>query len=169
MPARSRGRTSVPPDVVAVEQDLARIAHLFNRLRQHHQLAAEADVPVDRAAVPVLRLLAQSGPLRPGDLAAQLAVEAPHVTRQIQRLEAAGYVARVADPDDRRAYRVRLTGSGREAVERILEAGRRWIGQALADWSPGDREQLATLFGRMVDDFVRHATERGILHTTRPG
>ena len=32
-------------------------------------------------------LLAESGPMRPSELAARLEVEAPHVTRQAQRLE----------------------------------------------------------------------------------
>jgi DNA-binding MarR family transcriptional regulator len=161
--------TSIPHDVVEVERALARIAHLLNRARQHVQIAAEAGVPVDRAAVPILRLLAEAGPLRPGDLAAQLGVEAPHVTRQVHRLETAGYVDRVPDPDDRRAHRVRLTASGREATERILDAGRRSIWQALGDWSPDERHQLATLFHRMVDDFVSHSAERGILSAPTDG
>jgi DNA-binding MarR family transcriptional regulator len=61
-----------------------------------------AGVPLDRAAVTVLLELADSGAMRPGELAARLEVEAPHVTRQVQLLEKAGYAARGADPDDRR-------------------------------------------------------------------
>ncbi|WP_347877257.1 MarR family transcriptional regulator [Streptomyces sp. 8K308] len=38
-----------------------------------------------------------------GELASRLNAEAPHVTRQAQRLERAGYVDRVPDPDDGRA------------------------------------------------------------------
>jgi DNA-binding MarR family transcriptional regulator len=163
MPARSRTSTSVPPDVIEVERALARITYLLNRARQHDHIAAEAGVPVDRAAVPVLRRIAECQPVRPGDLAAQLAVEAPHVTRQLQRLETAGYIQRVPDPADRRAHLVRLTDSGRDAVDRILDAGRQSIWQALAHWSPQEREQLATLFHRMVDDFLTAAAERGIL------
>jgi DNA-binding MarR family transcriptional regulator len=163
MPAPSHPTTSVPPDVIEVERALARITHLLNRARQHDRICAEAGVPVDRAAVPILRLLADSQPLRPGDLAAQLAVEAPHITRQLHRLEAIGYVERVPDPNDRRAHRVRLTARGRKAIDRVLEAGRQYIYEALAEWSPRDRERLATLFHRMVDDFVRQATRRGIL------
>ena len=152
----------VPPDIVEVERALARITHLLNRAKQHDSIAAEAGVPVDRAAVPILRQLSDSEPLRPGDLAALLAVEAPHVTRQIQRLEATGYVERIPDPDDRRAHRIRLTPAGRQAVDRILDAARQLIWHALAEWSPQDREQLASLFHRMVDDFIAHAATRGI-------
>ncbi|MDQ7905075.1 MarR family transcriptional regulator [Phytohabitans sp. ZYX-F-186] len=156
-------RAQVPPDVVEIERGLSRISHLLSRARQHHQIATEAGVPIDRAAVPILRLLAEAGPQRPGDVAARLAVEAPHVTRQVQRLESIGYVERVPDPADRRAYRIRLTAAGREGVDRILGVGCQSILQALSDWTPQERAQLATLFNRMVDDFVRHAAERGVL------
>jgi DNA-binding MarR family transcriptional regulator len=153
----------IPPDVVEIERALSRVAHLLSRARQHHQVAAEAGVPIDRAAVPILRLLTETGPQRASDIAARLAVEAPHVTRQVQRLEGTGYVERLPDPDDRRACLVSVTAAGREAVDRILDVGRHAILQALAEWAPRDRAQLATLFDRMVDDFVRHAAERGIL------
>jgi DNA-binding MarR family transcriptional regulator len=152
----------VPSDVIEVERALARITHLLNRAKQHYVITAEVGVPVDRAAVPILRQLADSEPLRPGDLAALLAVEAPHVTRQIQRLESTGYVERIPDPDDRRAHRVRLTPAGREVTDRILDAARHLIWEALAEWSPNDRGQLAVLFHRMVDDFIEHAAKRGI-------
>jgi DNA-binding MarR family transcriptional regulator len=107
--------------------------------------------------VPILRLLADSGPLRPGELAVRLAVEAPHITRQVHRLDEVGYTECVADPGDRRAHRVRLTPAGREAADRIRAVSQQRVQRALAHWSARDREQLAILFGRMVEDFVAHA------------
>lgn len=147
----------VPPDVAEIERALSRVAHMLTRFKQHDRTVVAAGVPVDRAAVPLLRALAESGgPMRPGELAVRLAVEAPHVTRQVQRLERAGYVERVPDPDDRRCQRVRLSGSGAAAVESIRESGRRWIFEALAAWSPAERQRLAGLVNRMVDDFETH-------------
>jgi DNA-binding MarR family transcriptional regulator len=107
----------------------------------------------------LLRQIAESESLRPGELALRLGVEASHVTRQVHRLEKAGYVRRVPDPDDRRAQRIELTQPGLAAVERIREAGCRGMQMALAAWSPQDLRQLAGLFRRMVDDFVVHAVE----------
>jgi DNA-binding MarR family transcriptional regulator len=151
-------------DIVEIERALDRVSHLLTRARRHGRTVAEAGVPVDRAAVPVLRLLADApGPLRPGELAARLAVEAPHVTRQIQRLEKSGLVERVPDPCDGRARQVRLTGTGREAVDRIRVVSRRWMSEALAGWTEPDRRLFATLLHRMVDDFLAHAAEYGTL------
>ncbi|HXA63388.1 MAG TPA: MarR family transcriptional regulator [Streptosporangiaceae bacterium] len=148
----------IPADVIELERALTRISHLLTRARRHDRTVAEAGVEVDRASVPVLRLLAEVGePIRPGELAVRLAVEAPHVTRQVQRLERTGLVERVPDPDDRRACRVRLSPAGQQAVDAIREVGRRWMYDALADWSASDRELLAGLFHRMVDDFLAHA------------
>ncbi|MFD7246569.1 MarR family winged helix-turn-helix transcriptional regulator [Streptomyces massasporeus] len=142
---------------VEIERALNRITHLTGRSRQHERLMAESGLSLDRAAVAILRHIAESEPLRPGVLAVRLSVEASHVTRQLQQLERAGHVVRVPDPDDRRAQRVQLTAAGLDAVERMREVRRRGMKATLAAWSHEDLGQLAGLFGRLVDDFVRHA------------
>ncbi|NEA26324.1 MarR family transcriptional regulator, partial [Actinomadura bangladeshensis] len=61
----------VPPDpaeigTVEIERALSRVAHMLTRARQHDRTVVAAGVPVDRAAVPVLRALADGGgPMRP--------------------------------------------------------------------------------------------------------
>lgn len=118
-----------------------------------------AGLTLDRAAVAILRHIAESEPMRPGVLAVRLSVEASHVTRQLRQLEQAGHVVRIADPDDRRAQRVQITGLGLATVERIREVNRRGLEMALAGWSGEDLKQLASLFHRLVDDFVAHAED----------
>jgi DNA-binding MarR family transcriptional regulator len=159
MPAQRSAPASVPANVSDIEQALTRVTYLAGRARQHERLMALAELPLDRAAVAILRYIAESEPLRPGVLAVRLSVEASHVTRQLRQLEQGGYVIRVADPDDRRAQRVQLTELGLVAVQRIREASRRGLEVALADWSDGDLERLAALFHRLVDDFVAHAED----------
>ena len=118
---------------------------------------AAAGVPLDRAGAALLRKMADADPMRPGELAARLGVEASHVTRTVQHLERSGHVVRVPDPEDRRAQRIELTDAGREAVVRIRETGVRGMQAALAHWDPDDLRLLAGLFHRMVDDFLDHA------------
>jgi len=92
-------------------------------------------------------------------------VEAPHVTRQVQRLQQAGYVDRVPDPDDRRAQLITLTATGKAADDRVRDVARQAMQAALAGWAPEDVHQLATLFHRLVDDFLAYdATEDGEHH-----
>ncbi|MFF2131430.1 MarR family winged helix-turn-helix transcriptional regulator [Streptomyces olivochromogenes] len=146
-------------DVAEIERALTRISYLTSRVRQHERLMALAGLPLDRAAVALLRQVADSGSLRPSELANLLSVEASHVTRQVQQLEKTGYLTRVPDPNDRRAQRIELTPAGRDAVDRVREASCRGMSVALADWSPRDLEQLATLCHRLVDDFFAHAED----------
>ncbi|MGW6646778.1 MarR family winged helix-turn-helix transcriptional regulator [Streptomyces iakyrus] len=147
------------PEVTEIERALTRITYLSTRARRHERLMALAGVPLDRAAVALLRQIADSEPQRPGELAARLGVEASHVTRTVQQLQKSGYVTRVPDPDDRRAQRIELTDAGGEAIARIRDAGVRGMQLALSDWSPEELRQLATLFHRMVDDFLAHAVD----------
>ncbi|MFI9613527.1 MarR family winged helix-turn-helix transcriptional regulator [Streptomyces sp. NPDC052023] len=149
----------VSPEIVEIERALMRITYLSTRARQHDRLMALAGVPLDRAAVALLRQVADSEPLRPGELANRLGVEASHVTRTVQQLQRAGYVSRVPDPDDRRAQRIELTEAGRDAIERIRDVGARGMQLALSDWSPEELRRLATLFHRMVDDFLAAAAD----------
>jgi DNA-binding MarR family transcriptional regulator len=153
---------TAPEDMVELERALTRISHLLTRAKQHDRAVVEAGVDIDRASTPILRLLADAPePVRLGALADSLAVEAPHVTRQVQRLERSGLVERVPDPDDGRAQRVRISAKGADAVECLRAVGRRRMAEALAEWSEEDRHRLAVLCHRMVDDFLRHADHLG--------
>jgi DNA-binding MarR family transcriptional regulator len=142
--------------VIDIERALNRITYLSTRARQHDRLMALAGVPLDRAAVALLRQIADSEPLRPGEPANRLGVEASHVT----------------DPDDRRAQCIELPPQGQEAIDRIRAVGVRGMQAALAAWSPDDLRQLATLFHRMVDDFLAAAVDDEAfqvrLETARP-
>ncbi|MEE1802849.1 MarR family winged helix-turn-helix transcriptional regulator [Streptomyces sp. NPDC101062] len=159
MPTPSRAAVPVSTDIIEIERALTHISYLTNRVRQHERLMALAGVSLDRAAVALLRAMADSDALRPGELAVRLGVEASHITRQVQQLQKSGYVTRVPDPDDRRAQRVQLTPVGRDAIGRIRDASRRGMEMALEEWSPEELHQLAVLFNRMVDDFLSHAVD----------
>nr|MDT0667717.1 MarR family transcriptional regulator [Micromonospora sp. DSM 115978] len=96
-------------EVVELETAVSQMAYLLARTRQHERMRAASGVPLDRAAMVVLRKLDESGPVRLGELAEALHVEAPHVSRQVQVLERAGYATRAPDPRDGRAHVVQLT------------------------------------------------------------
>src|SRR5689334_408014 len=64
-------------------------------------------------ALTVLRRLADHGPGRVTDLARLTRASQPGMTQLVGRLEKAGQVTRVADPDDGRAVLVEITRPGR--------------------------------------------------------
>ncbi|GGQ51754.1 MarR family winged helix-turn-helix transcriptional regulator [Streptomyces asoensis] len=133
--------------------------------------ASPAVVELERAAVAMLRQIADHEPLRPGEFVQVLAVQASHVTRQVQRLGRSGHLTRVADADDPRVLRMRLTPLGEEAVARLGDAGARGVRPALAHWSPDELRSIAALVRRLVDVFLTHPADEGqALHegTTPP-
>jgi MarR family transcriptional regulator, organic hydroperoxide resistance regulator len=64
---------------------------------------------------------ATEGSLRIGDLASALGITVGGTSKVVDRIEAAGLIARGADPDDRRAALVMLTAEGKAALKAALK------------------------------------------------
>lgn len=60
----------------------------------------------------------------PGQTAAEItvrwAMDKMAISRALQRLEEEGLIARARNPEDRRSYRLFLSGKGKEAFEKII-------------------------------------------------
>jgi DNA-binding MarR family transcriptional regulator len=80
-----------------------------------------------------------------------LHVDANYVVIMLNELEAAGYVERRRDPQDRRRHIVDITPAGREASQRA-EAGLEALeDQVLGALSPEERTTLHDLLSRALD------------------
>lgn len=97
--------------------------------------------------------------LRMREISERLMVTGGNVTGLTDALEAEGLVARVAEPGDRRAFRVRLTSTGRRAFRAMAGEHERWIVEAFSSLSAREIAQLRVLLGR-VKDHVRTAAAR---------
>jgi MarR family transcriptional regulator, transcriptional regulator for hemolysin len=75
-------------------------------------------------------------------LASHVHLEGATITHHIDRLEAAGLVRRLIDPEDRRARRLELTQAGSELHERLLAAVTSLEHTVLNGLSADDRETL---------------------------
>lgn len=95
--------------------------------------------------------------LTPGDLARRIGVEVPTITRTTQRMEAAGLVRRVRDPDDARLVRITLTDRGRDLRERMPALLDAVAERALRGLSPAERQRLAALLVRVAENLVQGA------------
>ena len=103
---------------------------------------------------------------RPSDLAHELHVNASLISRQVQALELAGYLAVSADPEDRRAWRVALTPVGAEEHRRLHEIGVDRFATFVANW---DADEV-TIFTRLLSKFEaskRAAVEQETRQTRR--
>src|SRR6478735_3027709 len=138
----------VLPDLdLEVEGIVDRIAGLARRL-QRTMDETLAEFGLDTAENKVLSILAQGGePYRstPGRLAA--------------RLEQAGLVQRLPDPDDRRSVVVELTDHGRKTYRRAVGAQAKKEALVTAALNEREKVQLNALLRLMMLEFERR--ERG--------
>ena len=98
----------------------------------------------------VLALLHGRGGQRQATLCERGAIDPNTMVGIVDRLEAAGLVTRRRDPQDRRAYLVRITPKGRRTFENCIPprnqaASRSWI--AL---SPAEQNQLRDLLRKVL-------------------
>jgi DNA-binding MarR family transcriptional regulator len=118
--------------------------------RRINTVAVVKDGPaLERPALMLLAGTAERGPVRPSVLAETLFLDLSTVSRQLAALEASGWVARERDPDDRRAFLVRLTDEGRRVLCLNMDARRAMLRELLTDWSEDERLDFALLLGRL--------------------
>lgn len=89
------------------------------------------------------------------DLARAADLNPGAMTRLLDRLEAKGLVARVADPADRRALHIHLTGAGAAMWRDIDQCGQRVRERALLGVDDATREQLTRLLEQVRDNLTR--------------
>ncbi|CAM5656231.1 MarR family transcriptional regulator OS=Streptomyces antimycoticus OX=68175 GN=SSPO_089590 PE=4 SV=1 [Streptomyces antimycoticus] len=144
-------------DLLAMLPRLTQLSGAVNRGRLTERAMEAAGVSVDRPAMSVLfTLRVAGGPLRVGEIASRMQVVGPHVTRQVNELARRGLVHRVTDPDDQRARLIEPTAEGAAVTDRYMRTVLGWFGDALAGWSPHDREVFGRLLARFVDDLTAH-------------
>ncbi|GAA1676051.1 MarR family winged helix-turn-helix transcriptional regulator [Fodinicola feengrottensis] len=88
-------------------------------------------------------------------IAERLSVDQPRASKLVARAVADGLVRRESDQADGRRSLLALTEAGQEAVEAMHKFRRSLFGQAMADWSAGERME----FARLLSDFVARMQE----------
>jgi len=108
----------------------------------------------------VLAALADQGEVRAADVKDRTTLDKMQVSRALARLEAAGLVARAADPDDGRAWRVRLLPAGTALYRKIVPMVQAREDYLLSDLTPQELEVLAGAIDK-VEARARQLTRQG--------
>ncbi|HEY2702729.1 MAG TPA: MarR family transcriptional regulator [Candidatus Dormibacteraeota bacterium] len=101
----------------------------------------------------VLAALVRSGPphrMRPSELGGAVVLSSGAMTHRIDRVEAAGMVERLPDPDDRRGTLVALREKGRQVVDEAVRAHLANEERLLAALSAEERRQLTALLRKLL-------------------
>ena len=141
------------------EADLVELAfNLAGAVRRefHAQMSSQAwahDANLRRGCFGVLRAIAESSePVSQRDVAARTMIDPSDVVDLVDRLEAAAFLQRVRDPDDRRRYTLVLTPAGRDAVERFRQVAAAVDTAILEPLTPHQRNELRRLLRRVIGD-----------------
>jgi DNA-binding MarR family transcriptional regulator len=101
----------------------------------------------------VLAALVRSGPphrMKPSELVGALVLSSGAMTNRIDRVEAAGLVRRLPDPDDRRGTLVALTDSGRQVVDEAVLVHLDNEERLLGALSERERRELSDLLRKLL-------------------
>ena len=99
-----------------------------------------------------LRRAGEPYELTAGELVRQTMVTTGAMTNRVDRLEARGYVKRIADPSDRRVVLVRLTPEGKEIVDETAVAHYRLERELLQGLTSRQRDKLAATMRSLLID-----------------
>lgn len=83
-----------------------------------------------------------------------LNVDKATTARAIAALERLGHVVRERDPDDRRAYKVYLTETGRLLEHKLRNELKQWAGILTADFTDEEAENAYRLLERMANNAI---------------
>lgn len=123
-------------------QDVARLMRReFNRRVQ--------ELGLTQAQWRALSLMGRKPGMRQRDLAEILEMQPISVARLLDRLQAAGWVERKADPEDRRAARLYLTDRAEPILSKLRQHGADTRAVALANVSEDERKSLLDILQRM--------------------
>ncbi len=145
-----------------VEGIVERIGGLSRRL---HRSADEtvAEFGLTSGEWKVLSYLRQAGkPYRrsAGQLAERADLSSGAMTNRLDRLERAGLVRRLPDPNDRRSVQVELTDAGRRIWEESVSAQASKEGHVAAALDAREKRQLNALLRRLMLEFERREQNR---------
>lgn len=144
-PARPQGCSNFK-----LRQLLRRVSQLYDR-----ELARSG---LKTTQYSLLSHVSKLGPLRPGDLAAAMTMDASTLTRNLKPLLAGGYVEQTTGGDDRRSRRVAITAAGRA---KRAEAQRHWRAAQEALNRQIGADRVAALHAVIDDALERLADDPG--------
>jgi|SRR5436190_4014567 len=150
-------RDVLPMVDLEVEGLVDRISGLSRRF---HRALDETltEFNLDHAEWKLLGMLTRRGEVHrssPGKLAKLMELSSGAMTNRLDRLEEAGLIRRLPDPDDRRAIQVEATDEGRKLYEATVGVQAKKEEFVTSALSESEKKQLNALLRRLMLEFER--------------
>ncbi len=120
-----------------------------------------APLGIQRGMLPVLRQLSRKDGISQRELSRDLFMDKAGVTRTLERMEAAGLVARTQDPHDRRSNLITLTPQAVAILPKLQAVLDGWSRILTRGMSASEQETLRKLLGQMSRNIVHHFGDDG--------
>jgi len=104
---------------------------------------------LDRSAYLLLRRIASKGSVGVKVLAGEFQLDISTVSRQAAALEQKGYLYKIPDPIDGRAYSFQITEQGKKELQDHMQARLERIAELLHDW----QDEECQVFGELLRKF----------------
>ncbi|HEX7659238.1 MAG TPA: MarR family transcriptional regulator [Pseudonocardiaceae bacterium] len=127
------------------EAQAARLESQIKRFHRRRQRERPQVTGLSSSSVVVLGLIARAErSVQPGDIAEELGMASSNVAAALRELDAAGYIARARDAEDKRRIRVSLTQRGVAAVAAHRSLRIQWLRTAV-EATLTEREQAVLI------------------------
>jgi DNA-binding MarR family transcriptional regulator len=131
---------------------LFRISHIFastvREILAQNLLQEACSHSLTPSQLHLLKLMSIDGEPQIGQLAGFLGVSPPAATKNVDKLERLGLVARVPSKGDRRTTLLSVNAKGRRVVEKYETLTTNRLSSVLDGFKPGEIEQLSELLER---------------------
>jgi len=132
--------------------------HVVNYLARLFAAALDrriGQLGVSTGQFPVLLMLWEQDGVTQASLVEKLAVEQPTMAGTLKRMERAGLIRRVADPNDGRQSHIHLTRKGRALENGLVASAKNTNAAALAGLTAAESTQFVKLARRMIENLER--------------
>jgi DNA-binding MarR family transcriptional regulator len=148
------------PDLDLATEGIVERIQKLNKYLDRAMNQTLAEFGLDRGEWHLLGALRRSGPpyrRSPGQLADDIGLSSGAMTNRLDRLEEAGLLHRLPDPDDRRGLKVELTDAGWRAWQESTGAQARKEALVASALDQGEKEALNGLLRRLMLEFERQS------------
>jgi len=148
------------PDLDLATEGIVERIQKLNKYLERAMNETLAEFNLDPGEWRLLGALRRSGPpyrRSPGHLADDLGLSSGAMTNRLDRLEAAGLLRRLPDPDDRRSLKVELTDAGWRAWQDSTGAQAQKEALVASALHPNEKETLNGLLRTLMLEFEQQA------------
>ena len=129
--------TTAEPRTAIDADSVARLRATIGRLARQMRVSA-THAGLTPTQMSVLNTVVRHGPLRLAELQSIEAINPTMLSRIVGKLDEAGLISRVCDPEDRRVVTVEVTASGRRTAEQVRAERNRTL-TAMLEALPADQ------------------------------